>query len=172
LYPKDYTERLLDFKSIIEFSSEYNSISGFLDDIITQTVITNKMSSDKEKPLILSTIHQAKGLEFQVVYLINLVNGRMPSAQIFGDYGGEMDIYQLEEERRLFYVAATRAKTHLYLTHPLYVNLQGNRGIPVGSMFIEEIQGKNVFDEGILEDANQEEIGWVSGWDMYKKDKE
>ncbi|MFN3477543.1 MAG: 3'-5' exonuclease, partial [Candidatus Methylomirabilales bacterium] len=63
--------------------------------------------------LILSTIHQAKGLEWTVVFLIWLAEGRMPSARSLKEEGGE------EEERRLFYVAVTRAKEQLYLSYPL-----------------------------------------------------
>ncbi|MBN2157051.1 MAG: ATP-dependent helicase [Candidatus Lokiarchaeota archaeon] len=167
-YPTDYKERSLDFDSILEFSSSYSSISSFLEDIITQTdlVSRKKENKNKVKPLVLSTIHQAKGLEWDVVYLINLVNGRMPSSQIFGDYG-EKDIYALEEERRLFYVATTRAKKFLYLTHPLYVRQPMNKTIPDGSIFLDEIQEEGVFEEGVLEDEQEEKI--ISSWELYQR---
>ena len=60
---------------------------------------------------MLSTIHSAKGLEWEAVFIIGLADGRFPHASAFP---GE----QWEEERRLLYVAATRAKKHLYLTYP------------------------------------------------------
>jgi len=170
-YPEDYTERIQDFKSIIEFSSSYNSISSFLEDIITQTdlIKTKSDTKNKTKPLILSTIHQAKGLEWDVIYLMNLTNGRMPSSQIFGDYSDEdEDIYSLEEERRLFYVAVTRAKKYLYLTHPKYVRQTSNRFIPEGSKFLEEIRDTGVFEEGELEDPNEE---LLNGWELYERQK-
>jgi DNA helicase II / ATP-dependent DNA helicase PcrA len=169
LYPTDYSERLLDFKSIEEFSSSYSSISSFLSDILTQVDITKRdKGKNKEKPLVLSTIHQAKGLEWDVVYLINLTNGRMPSSQIFGDYGEADDIQALEEERRLFYVAVTRAKKYLYLSQPLYVRQMGIKNIPEGSKFLEEIQQFDVYEEGELEEP-EEKI--LSSWDIYQKSK-
>ena len=63
--------------------------------------------------LRLSTIHQAKGLEFEVVFVIMLCEGAFPSARSIEVLDGE------EEERRLFYVAVTRARSQLYLSYPL-----------------------------------------------------
>ena len=64
---------------------------------------------EEEKPLCLSTIHSAKGLEWDCVFLIGLVEGVLPVSFSLGDEEG------IEEEHRLFYVALTRAKKHLYL---------------------------------------------------------
>jgi DNA helicase-2/ATP-dependent DNA helicase PcrA len=61
----------------------------------------------------LSTIHQAKGLEFDIVFVIMLCDGLFPSARSRDTSEG------LEEERRLFYVAVTRARNELYLSYPL-----------------------------------------------------
>jgi ATP-dependent DNA helicase UvrD/PcrA len=66
-----------------------------------------------EDYLILSTIHSAKGQEWDAVYVLNLVDGCIPSDKATGKPA------QIEEERRLFYVAMTRAKDHLYLVQPL-----------------------------------------------------
>jgi DNA helicase-2/ATP-dependent DNA helicase PcrA len=63
--------------------------------------------------LVLSTMHSAKGLEFDVVYVIHAADGNIPSDMATGS------AEQVEEERRLFYVACTRARNHLYVTHPL-----------------------------------------------------
>ena len=78
------------------------------------------LETDEDRPagtddeqLRLSTIHQAKGLEFGVVFVIMLCDGLFPSARSLDTAEGE------EEERRLFYVAITRAKNELYLSHPL-----------------------------------------------------
>ncbi|MBZ4659028.1 MAG: UvrD/REP helicase, partial [Desulfacinum sp.] len=62
--------------------------------------------------VVLSTIHSAKGLEWDTVFIIYLVDGHLPSSYALNDEDG------IEEERRLFYVAATRAKRHLYLVAP------------------------------------------------------
>ncbi len=66
-----------------------------------------------EDYLVLSTIHSAKGLEFDVVYVIHAADGNIPSDMATGSTA------EIEEERRLFYVACTRAKDHLYVSHPL-----------------------------------------------------
>jgi DNA helicase-2/ATP-dependent DNA helicase PcrA len=66
-----------------------------------------------EDYLILSTIHSAKGQEWHAVYVLNLVDGCIPSDMATGKPA------QIEEERRLLYVAMTRAKEHLYLVQPL-----------------------------------------------------
>ena len=70
----------------------------------------------------LSTIHQAKGLEFAVVFVIMLCDGLFPSARSLETVEDE------EEERRLFYVAITRAKNELYLSYPLVRFTPGKSG--------------------------------------------
>jgi DNA helicase-2/ATP-dependent DNA helicase PcrA len=71
------------------------------------------MGGDEDERMTLSSIHQAKGLEWRVVFLIWAADGRFPSARSLRDPEGE------EEERRLFYVALTRAKDELYVCYPL-----------------------------------------------------
>lgn len=70
--------------------------------------------------LVLSTMHSAKGLEFDAVYVIHAADGNIPSDMATGSSE------QVEEERRLFYVACTRARRHLYVTHPLRYYKAGN----------------------------------------------
>ncbi|MGH7991301.1 MAG: 3'-5' exonuclease, partial [Limisphaerales bacterium] len=84
----------------------------------------------------LSTIHQAKGLEFDAVFVIMLCDGMFPSARSIESNDGE------EEERRLFYVAITRAKNELYLSYPLIRGGFGNSGndaFQSPSRFLSEI---------------------------------
>lgn len=69
--------------------------------------------------LVLSTIHSAKGLEFDVVYVIHAADGNIPSDMATGSHE------QVEEERRLFYVACSRARNHLYVSHPLRYYVAG-----------------------------------------------
>lgn len=71
------------------------------------------MGGDEDERLALSSIHQAKGLEWRVVFLVWAADGRFPSARSLRDAEGE------EEERRLFYVALTRARDELYVCYPL-----------------------------------------------------
>lgn len=114
-YPNWYA-RLEDLYQLAAFAQRYKSLEGFLSELALLGVVAGEEALAEEiegERLILSTIHQAKGLEWTVVFLIWLAEGRMPSALSLKEEGGE------EEERRLFYVAATRAKEQLYLSYPL-----------------------------------------------------
>ncbi|MEK7160729.1 MAG: 3'-5' exonuclease, partial [Patescibacteria group bacterium] len=88
-------------------------------------------SKPSNQPIVLSTIHQAKGLEWDTVFVIGLVNGQFPSYQSFKNKKN------LEEERRLFYVAVTRAKNKLFLSYPF----SPGRGMSVisPSSFLEDL---------------------------------
>ncbi|HTL31620.1 MAG TPA: ATP-dependent helicase [Kofleriaceae bacterium] len=109
--------RLGDLQQLESLSSTYPSRAAFLDDL---TLDPPSATGDFAGPpvidedwLILSTIHSAKGQEWKAVFLLDVIDGRIPS-----DLGvGTQD--QLEEERRLLYVAMTRAKDHLHLVQPL-----------------------------------------------------
>jgi DNA helicase-2/ATP-dependent DNA helicase PcrA len=91
---------------------------------------------EEEKPVILSTIHRAKGLEWRVVFIPMLCEDSFPSSRVKGDPEG------IEEERRVFYVAVTRTKDQLYLISPSLV--QGSRGYQTMriSPFISELNPK------------------------------
>ena len=96
-------------------SLQFASVEEFLTQLALQTSVEaedNQPVRDEE-PIRLSTIHQAKGLEFEVVFVIMLCEGAFPSARSIEVLDGE------EEERRLFYVAVTRARDQLYLSYPL-----------------------------------------------------
>ncbi len=71
------------------------------------------MGGEEDERIVLSTIHQAKGLEWRVVFLIGAADGRLPAARSLREPEGE------EEERRLFYVALTRARDQLYICYPM-----------------------------------------------------
>jgi DNA helicase-2/ATP-dependent DNA helicase PcrA len=106
-----------DIGHIIELASSYRSRSQFLTDIIldppTSTSDLAGPSKRDEDYLVLSTIHSAKGCEWDVVYLIHAADGCIPS-----DMATSSD-EEIEEELRLTYVALTRAKDHLYVTWPM-----------------------------------------------------
>ena len=84
---------------------------------------TGDRSEPDDEKVTLSSIHQAKGLEWKAVFLIWLVDGQFPNGRILDADDQNM----LEEERRLFYVALTRAKDELYLTYPV-INHQARDG--------------------------------------------
>ena len=121
----NYTSRLDDLEQLAVFARDI----GTLDDFLTQlALLTNveaeddKRADPDEQRVRLSTIHQAKGLEFGVVFIISLCDGMFPSSRAMEGSAGE------EEERRLFYVAVTRAKDELYLSYPAVRGGFGNTG--------------------------------------------
>lgn len=112
----DYRRRMGDLDSLLKISQRYKTLEEMLTDMVLEppdTSQTGVKASDKDdEKLVLSTIHSAKGLEWHSVFIIHLVEGYFPSPR---SLEREEDI---EEERRLFYVAATRAQRNLYLVTP------------------------------------------------------
>jgi DNA helicase-2/ATP-dependent DNA helicase PcrA len=98
-----------NFDDILEFLAQLSLMSS------TDGQPTGDQSEADDEKVTLSSIHQAKGLEWKVVFLIWLVDGQFPNGRILEADDDEL----LEEERRLFYVALTRAKDELYLTYPM-----------------------------------------------------
>jgi DNA helicase-2/ATP-dependent DNA helicase PcrA len=108
--------RLDDLKQLAVFARQFANVTEFL----TQLALLTNVESEEDRPdnknedsLKLSTVHQAKGLEFDIVFVIMLCDGLFPSGRSVDFPEGE------EEERRLFYVAVTRARNQLYLSYPL-----------------------------------------------------
>lgn len=112
----DFKKRELDVQSLLEISDKYSSTEKFLTDMSLEPPETSQLNAgatDKEdEKLILSTVHSAKGLEWHTVFVIQLLDGFFPSS-----YSLESP-ESIEEERRLFYVACTRAKKNLFLLSP------------------------------------------------------
>jgi len=112
----DFNKRLNDLDSLMRIASRYDALEQFLADMALEPPERNLVepgSRDKDDaPLTLSTIHSAKGLEWHTVFMIYVAEGHIPS---YLSLENEDDI---EEERRLFYVAATRAKENLFLLKP------------------------------------------------------
>ncbi|WP_371801892.1 ATP-dependent helicase [Candidatus Lokiarchaeum ossiferum] len=150
-YKKNFEDRLRDLEELMSFASKYSDITSLLGDILTQFDIQGETIEEgdiveEEKPLILSTIHSSKGLEWKIVYMINLAEGRMPSSRAIGNS------QSMEEERRLFYVGCTRAKDVLMLTYPRFLPYRSFDSISGPSRFLTEIQSAEVFDEIELEE--------------------
>ena len=116
----NYERRLDEIQQLAEFAFQFGSVEEFLTQLalLTNVEAEDDPADDTEK-IKLSTIHQAKGLEFEIVFVIMLCDGMFPSARSTESNDGE------EEERRLFYVSITRAKNELYLTYP---NMRGGFG--------------------------------------------
>ncbi|MFH2106632.1 MAG: ATP-dependent helicase [Candidatus Micrarchaeota archaeon] len=127
----DYKERREEIGVLIELSKNYRNIKSFVNDI-TLNRDDMKERGESTQRLVLSTIHQAKGLEWDNVFVIGLAQGQFPMIRNDTD---------LEEERRLFYVAISRAKKGLVLSYPMTSERSfysfGQDNIP--SLFIEEL---------------------------------
>lgn len=115
----DYPKRMRDLEHLYTIAERYAGLNDFLADLALEppdaSVADVEAGDRDDERLVLSTIHSAKGLEWQCVFVIWVVDGRFPSAYSF------TSDEELEEERRLFYVAVTRAKKHLHLTYPINV---------------------------------------------------
>lgn len=113
----DYNKREKDLDHFQYLSEQYSNLEDFISDMALEPPDASvegmyKRNSDDEA-LTISTIHSAKGLEWDSVFIIGAVDGRFPSAYSFNS-AEEMD-----EELRLMYVATTRAKNNLYITYPV-----------------------------------------------------
>ncbi|MEZ0257468.1 MAG: ATP-dependent helicase [Chthoniobacter sp.] len=117
----NYEQRREDLGTLANFSKQYESAADFLDQLALLTSLDSEVTASDEETemLTLSSVHQAKGLEWKVVFVIWMTDGMFPSNRSLESEEA------IEEERRLFYVAVTRAKDELYLTYP---NLRLNAG--------------------------------------------
>jgi DNA helicase-2/ATP-dependent DNA helicase PcrA len=141
-YP-NYESRTDDLRQLAAFARQYSSSEDFLAEMALLTSIEEEGQSYKEGEgdgmVILSSVHQAKGLEWSVVFIIWLAEGRFPSLRSLTESGGEGE----EEERRLFYVAVTRARDELYLCYPRFAADRGGRETTQHpSRFISELPGE------------------------------
>lgn len=115
----DFNKRGKDLETLQNISENYRSLDSFLADMAIEPIIdsvTDISETDKEDEfLTLSTIHSAKGLEWHSVFVIHAVEGYFPSVR------AAESLESLEEERRLMYVASTRAKQNLFVTYPMHM---------------------------------------------------
>lgn len=129
----EYSNTIISILKII--AKETNSISEFLARLENLTEILENTKFNKNSAVTLSTIHSAKGLEFENVYIIDLIDGEFPSSSSIEALESNV-IEPFEEERRLFYVGITRAKRNLNLITINFKN--GERVLP--SRFVQEIE--------------------------------
>ena len=118
-------KREQDLEQLNFITEQFNTLEQFLTEMTLEPPSRSidtavRMDEDDEELLTLSTIHSAKGLEWKMVFVIWLSEGRFPSAYSMDDPEA------LEEELRLLYVATTRAMQNLYLTYPTYDNKWGS----------------------------------------------
>jgi DNA helicase-2/ATP-dependent DNA helicase PcrA len=151
--------RLEDLRQLAHYSARYNSTEEFLGELALlsterytapQTVAGEDvvMGADEDELLTLTSVHQAKGLEWRAVFIIWAADGKFPSPRSLRDAEGE------EEERRLWYVALTRAAEQLYITYPLMVTDYNRQTIvQKPSRFVTEVPPE-LYDIWTLEEEN------------------
>ena len=132
----DYRDRLQDVDHLAVFSAEHDDLAVFLSELVLHEQFVQKTQKNKntvlpEDKVILSTVHQAKGLEWETVFVIHMSDGQFPNER------ATFEIKGLEEERRLFYVAITRAKKQLFFTYP--VTTHRHMALGKQSVFLEEL---------------------------------
>lgn len=110
----DYPRRQKELEQLTIMARRYRKLGSFLDDLALDppSSTADVEEVDRKKTLTLSTVHSAKGLEWSTVFIIWAMEGRFPPSRAY------TDPFMLEEERRLMYVAATRAKDELILCYP------------------------------------------------------
>ncbi len=115
-----------DLHQLASFAMQFETIDDFLSQLALLTNLeaedASLLASNEQEFVRLSTVHQAKGQEWRAVFVIGLCDGMFPLARSLDNLEGE------EEERRLFYVAVTRAKDELYLTYPVFRMTGGDAG--------------------------------------------
>lgn len=140
----DWEERLRDIEILERIAGNYDELGRFLSDFALEPPSRHLAFDDRppeegeEEPVVLSTVHSAKGLEWHTVFIPHLLDGLFPAARSCKRFE------DLEEERRLFYVACSRAKRRLYLTFPAAAAFWGG-ALTLPSRFIATI------DEGLYE---------------------
>jgi DNA helicase II / ATP-dependent DNA helicase PcrA len=152
-YPDDYPKRERDIEHFQNLAERYRSLETMLADMALEPPsdsIGDVLAVDPEEGYItLSTIHSAKGLEWRVVFLIWAADGRFP---------GPMSVRpdELEEERRLMYVASTRARDEFYISYPIYM-MDRQFGHVMGrvSRFLEDLD-PNVLPTAMLQEDESE----------------
>lgn len=136
----DFQIRLLDINVLIDLASKYDSLEKFLTEFALDPPSKNfgtrtvpLIDEGEDNPLTISTIHSAKGLEWYSVIIPHALDGLIPSVRSLNN------LEEIEEERRLFYVACSRAKQELLITMPSYV-VNYNAFLSYPSRFLAEIR--------------------------------
>jgi len=154
-YP-NYQERMEDLEQLGSYSIQFKDLEELLSalalvsGIEAETVVEGE-EGDNEA-CVLSTVHQAKGLEWKAVFVVWLADGRFPSYLSFGKEE------EMEEERRLFYVAVTRARDELYLLYPLIYSGYDGEVLMKTSRYLEELPDELFEKWEVEEESGEDEI--------------
>lgn len=154
----DYPKRTRDLDHLHTIAEGYPGVNEFLADLALEPPDGSASGVDApdrdDERLVLSTIHSAKGLEWQAVFVIWIVDGRFPSVYSF------VADEDLEEERRLFYVSVTRAKRHLFLTYPINVyDKSSGMLLSKPSRFLDHVSADLLDQVALVEEGGRGEWG-------------
>lgn len=156
----DWNLRLNDLTALVQIASSYGSFEELLLDFTIEPAKTDHFNSQagrslEELPLTLSTIHSAKGLEWENVFVLGLADGVFPVSFALSDES------QIEEERRLFYVAVTRAKNNLMLSMHYQSIRSGSIHFNKISRFIDESTVSSKLERQVLiePELDNEDLG-------------
>ena len=129
--------RLENIKELLRAMQDYENLQNFLEHVALATSIDQEWDGEK---VILMTMHAAKGLEFDVVFLPGWEEGLFPHQKSLQEKGD----FALEEERRLAYVGITRAKKEAFLSFAMRRAYQGDWMEAIPSRFVNELPDKNI----------------------------
>jgi len=160
----DYREREEDIEQLIIFADRFKSLTGFLSEIALSSAFTPREALRTPEAFVeegcvsLSTIHQAKGLEWRAVFITHLSEGNLPHRMSWDD------AEELEEERRLFYVAVTRARDILFLSYGQNVPGQDYIGFNRPTRYLREIPS-SLYEQYVIEVESEAGEGFGDGDD-------
>jgi DNA helicase II / ATP-dependent DNA helicase PcrA len=145
----DHTKRKKDLEMFQNITERYRDTSSLLTDLAleppNESIVDVTSPGPETEYLTLSTIHSAKGLEWNTVFVIYALEGRFPAMRSVATDA------ELEEERRLMYVACTRAKEHLFITYPINIyDRESGMILSKPSRFIEGI-GEGLLESWVIE---------------------
>ena len=146
---KTRLENIRELKSSINAyvdNAEFPSLAGFLEEVALYTDLEE--FNDGDDAVVMMTMHSAKGLEFPNVYLVGFEDGLFPGVRAIGDKE------EMEEERRLCYVAITRAKENLTISYAKQRMLYGRTNASLPSRFVKEIPEDIIVKKGGYQTAN------------------
>ena len=159
---KTRLENVRELKSSIHAyvqNAEIPTLAGFLEEIALYTDLEQYNESDDA--VVMMTMHSAKGLEFPHVFLVGFEDGLFPGMRAIGD------AEEMEEERRLCYVAITRAKQTLTITHAKQRMLYGRTSAALASRFLREIPEDYIVRKGGYRRVQESGYGFDSGYSSY-----
>jgi len=153
-------ENILELRTVAGQYSQLgpgDSLTAFLEGVALVSDVDGLVESVDAVTLI--TLHQAKGLEFPIVFIVGTEEGILPHIKSFDDAA------QMEEERRLFYVGITRAKKRVYLVRAFRRTLMGSSSVKIPSRFLKDIPPHLVSGDGLWSGEEGRLSSTVYSWD-------